>query len=126
VALIASFYLRKWIGRRTWRLFHYVTYLAFTLALVHGLMAGTDSRLPAMQILYYGTGLSIIFFTSYRVLTIKTDARRNTSSQPGSVNRRRDATQLATAPLQNDTTQRRYPVAAARGQTGKAQEDSVL
>ncbi|MBK8050487.1 MAG: hypothetical protein IPK16_27325 [Anaerolineales bacterium] len=126
MALIASFYLRKWIGRRAWRLFHYATYLAFTLALVHGLLAGTDSRLPAMQILYYGTGLSIVFFTCYRVLTIKADVRRKASSQPGSVNLRRDASQLATAPVVSNSAQQRFQTATARRQTGEAPGDSVL
>ena len=41
--VIGSFYLRRRIGQRTWRTLHYVTFLAFLGATVHGVMAGTDS-----------------------------------------------------------------------------------
>lgn len=126
VALIASFYLRKWIGRRTWRLFHYMTYLAFILALVHGLMAGTDSTHPAMQVLYYGTGLSIVFFTCYRVLTMKGETRRKHSSVADRADMRRDAIQATTAPALNDVTQQRAQAAMARRRASNVSGDSVL
>ena len=71
VALIASFYLRTVVSRRVWRTFHYLTYLAFLLALVHGLMAGTDSRQPAVYWMYITSGATLLFATIYRVLTAR-------------------------------------------------------
>lgn len=71
VALIASFYLRSRIGRRVWRLFHYTTYLAFILALAHGIQAGTDSSQPMVMGMYVATGASLLFATFYRILTVK-------------------------------------------------------
>lgn len=71
-ALIASFYLRTVVSRRVWRAFHYVTYLAFLLALVHGLMAGTDTTQPAVYGMYVATGATLLFATIYRVLTART------------------------------------------------------
>ena len=71
VALIASFYLRAVVSRRVWRAFHYVTYLAFLLALVHGLMAGTDTAQPAVYWRYVATGATLLFATIYRVLTAR-------------------------------------------------------
>jgi predicted ferric reductase len=83
IALIASFYLRGLISRRAWRTFHYLTYLAFVLALVHGLMAGTDSSQPAVYWMYVATGATLLFATLYRVLTVtgsrSTPARQTTA-----------------------------------------------
>jgi predicted ferric reductase len=76
-ALVASFYVKRWIGRRTWRLFHYTTYLAFTLALVHGMMAGTDSTSPVVRWMYLLTGAALVFATLVRVLTIKRSTPRS-------------------------------------------------
>ncbi|GIK72636.1 MAG: hypothetical protein BroJett021_16240 [Chloroflexota bacterium] len=69
IALIASFYLRSLISRRVWRALHYLTYLAFVLALVHGLMAGTDTTQPAVYWMYVATGGTLLFATLYRILT---------------------------------------------------------
>ncbi len=41
--VVGSFYVRRQIGQRAWRTLHYVTFLAFVGATVHGVMAGTDS-----------------------------------------------------------------------------------
>ena len=39
----ASFYVRRRIGQRTWRTFHYPTFLVFVGVTVHGIAAGSDS-----------------------------------------------------------------------------------
>lgn len=70
-ALAASFYLRRWINRRTWRLLHYATYLVFGLALAHGIMAGTDSSAPGVRWLYVTTGAALLFATLLRILTVR-------------------------------------------------------
>ena len=69
-ALAASFYLRRWIGRRTWRTLHYATYGVFALALAHGLMAGTDSTLPLVRWMYVATGASLLFVTLVRIFSL--------------------------------------------------------
>jgi len=69
--MTGSFYIRKQIGQRTWRLLHYLTFITYLLALGHGLMAGTDSSLPAMKLLYGGTGLGVLFLIYYRLLALK-------------------------------------------------------
>lgn len=68
VALIASFYVRKRIGQKTWRALHYASYLAFLIALLHGVMAGSDSGATAMRALYFGTGGLSVFLLLYRLL----------------------------------------------------------
>jgi predicted ferric reductase len=62
-----SFYIRKWIGKRTWRLLHYGSFGLFFLALAHGLFSGPDSEALWAQGLYWFTGLSLLFLTLYRV-----------------------------------------------------------
>ena len=63
-----SFYLRRQIGLRAWRLLHYGSFAVFLLATAHGLAAGTDSDTPLMRGLYLFTGGSVVFLTCYRVL----------------------------------------------------------
>jgi hypothetical protein len=41
---------------------------AFLLALVHGLLSGTDSAQPLIQWLYWATGGSVFFLALYRGL----------------------------------------------------------
>jgi predicted ferric reductase len=71
VILTASFYLRKQIGQKTWRALHYLTFAGYMLALLHGLMAGTDTALPVIKLMYLGTGFTVLFLTYYRLFTLK-------------------------------------------------------
>ena len=63
-----TFYIRRWIGQKTFRLIHLASYLAFIGAALHGLFAGTDSPLPMVQVMYLLTSLSVIFLTAYRIV----------------------------------------------------------
>ena len=76
VALIASFYMRKWIGQKTWRTFHYTAYLGFLISLLHGLMAGSDSDTTVMQIIYLVTGGIAIFMVLFRMLAYSPRVQR--------------------------------------------------
>ena len=69
LALIVSFYIRKKIGQKVWRVFHYTTYLAFLTALLHGVMAGSDSGTLGMRVLYLVTGGISLFLVYYRMLS---------------------------------------------------------
>ena len=68
IALIASFYVRKRIGQKAWRALHYASYVAFLMALLHGIMAGSDTGTPAMTILYWVTAGLSVFLIYYRLL----------------------------------------------------------
>ncbi len=72
-----TFYIRRWIGQKTFRLIHLVSYIAFIAAALHGLFAGTDSPLPTVQGMYLLTTLSVIFLTVYRIVTSKRLARQS-------------------------------------------------
>ena len=63
-----TFYIRKWIGKKTFRVIHLLSYLAFIGAALHGLFAGTDSPLPTVQAMYIVTTLTVVFLTAYRIV----------------------------------------------------------
>lgn len=66
-----TFYIRKRIGIRAWHLVHFAGYAAFALALLHGLLSGTDSPEPWAQALYWLAGTTALFLTAYRLFTTK-------------------------------------------------------
>ncbi len=63
-----SFYVRSFIGRNAWRAIHLASFLLFSLALAHGISAGSDSGSGWAQAIYWSTGGSLLFLTIYRVL----------------------------------------------------------
>jgi predicted ferric reductase len=71
-----SFYVRKRLGNRTWRLIHYLSFLMFALALLHGIFAGTDTTVLAIRAFYWVTGVSLLFLFVYRVLVTKFAAKK--------------------------------------------------
>ncbi len=64
-----SFYVKKRLGHRAWRMLHYLTFATFALALYHGVFAGTDSGLTWMRWLYIAAFWSVFSLTVYRVVT---------------------------------------------------------
>jgi len=64
----ASFSLRKRIGTRNWRRLHWVTYVVFALATVHGLAAGTDSGTTWALALYGAATGAVLAATAWRAL----------------------------------------------------------
>lgn len=60
-----TFYMRSKIGMKTFRSIHMLSLLGYVGVTLHGLYAGTDSPLLAMQVHYKGTALVVIFLTVY-------------------------------------------------------------
>ena len=48
VAIAVTSLLRRWIGRRIWRLVHWTAYVSWPVAVVHGLGTGSDAQAPWM------------------------------------------------------------------------------
>lgn len=67
--LIASFHVRRHIGGRVWRRLHYASFVAFWLAVAHGLLLGTERTTVWANVVYLTTASVVTFLTSYRVLT---------------------------------------------------------
>jgi len=68
VLTTVTFYLVERIGYRAFHRIHIATYVAFVASLLHSIVAGTDT--PAMAPVYLATGLVVLFFTAYRVLSM--------------------------------------------------------
>ena len=79
VAIVTgSFYVRRQIGQRGWRLIHYLTFLGFIGVTVHGIASGSDSSASWARWAYIGPSVAVVFFVAYRVVV--TFAGRRTSS----------------------------------------------
>ena len=77
-----TFYVRRWIGTRTWRLMHRFTILAYLLAVIHAVGAGTDARSPWMLALLTAITAPVVFLFAYRVLP--SGSSRRVPSRPAS------------------------------------------
>jgi DMSO/TMAO reductase YedYZ heme-binding membrane subunit len=55
----ASFSWRRRIGPKTWRKVHYLSFFVFAAALLHGLLAGSDSGAPGTQALYVSSATAV-------------------------------------------------------------------
>jgi len=91
-----SFYVRRRIGHRTWRLLHYTSFGVYLLVTAHGMLAGTDSSTPAVLVMYAATGIAIYFLTVYRLLASAGQPRRAAFKQV--VMNPRSASDVANAP----------------------------
>lgn len=60
-----TFYLRKWIGMKTFRYIHYTSLIAYLGAVIHALLSGTDSSLPVVIFIYISTASMVVFLTVY-------------------------------------------------------------
>lgn len=69
VPVTLSYYVRDAIGRRTWRLLHYLNFGIFVLALTHGLFSGTDTIWIPLRLAYWGAFIAVLGLTLYRILT---------------------------------------------------------
>lgn len=72
-----SFYVRKQIGQKTWRLLHYISFVMYFFALVHGIASGTDTLLPWAQNYYWVSAGSLLFLLVYRVLASFSKKKKN-------------------------------------------------
>jgi methionine sulfoxide reductase heme-binding subunit len=64
-----SFDLKQWLGPKFWRVTHMLSYPLLALALVHGVLAGTDTGSLGTQVFYYGCGFLVTTLTIFRILT---------------------------------------------------------
>ena len=56
------------IGQRAWRAIHYAGFGAWGLALVHGLMAGSDAQATWVLWVYASSAVAVGSLLAYRVL----------------------------------------------------------
>jgi sulfoxide reductase heme-binding subunit YedZ len=66
--LAGSFYVRRWIGAKTWRRLHRWTLAVYVLALVHVIGAGTDGASSWMLALLTVLAAPVVLGLTYRLL----------------------------------------------------------
>ncbi len=66
-----SFYVRRQISQKVWRLIHFASFAMFILAMAHGIFSGTDSSALPVQIMYLVAAASTTFLTIYRILATR-------------------------------------------------------
>lgn len=69
VFVMVASWLRKKIGTKWWRRTHLFAVPTFTLSMVHGVFAGTDTARPWMWWTYVVTGVAVLFLVIVRGLT---------------------------------------------------------
>jgi len=68
VLLLFSSWLRRLLPYHLWRSLHYISFAAFALVTVHGLLAGSDAGEPWMRGVYGFAASTIAFLTVARAL----------------------------------------------------------
>lgn len=79
-----SFYLRKRLGYRAWRMLHYVSFAAFVLLTAHGILAGTDTSQPAVLSMYVAASITVYFLLVVRIFSAVRAAKTVTHVTPKS------------------------------------------
>jgi predicted ferric reductase len=75
-ALYGSFWLRRLVGYRTWRVLHYGSFVAFTLATLHGILSGADSGMAWMIAVYAVAVATVLALLVYRLAGRRQPAAR--------------------------------------------------
>ena len=111
VAIVTgSFYVRRRIGQRAWRLIHYLTFLGFAGVTAHGITSGSDTAASWATWSYLVPVAAVVFLSVYRLVTGV--AERRAEPRPGLVPSARPDTAGRRAPP--------HPIVMAAPRTGLA------
>lgn len=100
--VLLSFYVRKRIGSRAWRAVHYLSFVAFVGATVHGLMAGSDTSAGWVYAGYLTLTAIVVFLTTYRVV-LALGSRSDEQSAPTPAGRARTTARPGMVPAAQRT-----------------------
>ena len=73
--VVLSFYVRRFIGQKIWRLIHFINFVTYIMGFLHALMSGTDSTTGWARGYFWISGLSIIALLIYRIYDSKWKGR---------------------------------------------------
>ncbi len=96
VIVAFSFYVRRHIGHKTWRLIHYISFPVYLMGLFHGITSGTDASTVWATLYYWISAGSLLFLLIYRLLVATLE--RSTAVQKHTPVRRPDITVNEQAP----------------------------
>ena len=83
ILVTVTFYIRRRIGMRTFRVIHVLSLVAYLGATLHGFYAGTDTTLLSVQLLYKGSFLVTVFLLSYWLIRMLQNRSRQSVVNPG-------------------------------------------
>lgn len=63
-----SFYARTWISHGAWRTIHHLSFGVFAAALLHGVLAGTDTSNPIVVALYVACTAIVLLLMAVRLI----------------------------------------------------------
>ncbi len=75
VALVITSMVRMRIGHRTWRRLHWMAYVCWPVALVHGLGIGTDTKSIVVYVFTLACIASVMAIATWRFVTSRMRAR---------------------------------------------------
>jgi methionine sulfoxide reductase heme-binding subunit len=87
VVVLTSSWTRKHLNIKLWRRLHLLAVPAFTLSMVHGIFAGSDTARPWMWWIYVATGGVALFLLVLRGLTVGLRPARAAHSAAAGVGR---------------------------------------
>ena len=64
-----TFYVRRWIGQKTFRAIHLFSFVAYIAVTLHSIFAGTDSTLGSAQLIYAGSALVVVILSVHYFMT---------------------------------------------------------
>lgn len=67
--VFGSFWLRRHVGQRTWRVVHVLAFPTFGLVTLHGMLAGSDSGSAWMRLVYLASTGLVLWLVVYRLVT---------------------------------------------------------
>lgn len=88
--LTLSFYARRFIGQRGFRLLHYISFGVFAMVTLHGVYGGTDTG--ALWWLYSASLLAVVMLTTLRIVS-----KRRSRKPKANAARAASAYEIATA-----------------------------
>ncbi len=62
-----SFVFKKWLGQKTWKRLHYMSYGVYFMSTLHGLFAGSDSEILGFKVMIALGILVVILLTGARI-----------------------------------------------------------
>jgi methionine sulfoxide reductase heme-binding subunit len=77
-----TFYIRSRIGMKAFKTIHYFSLVSYLGVVIHSFVSGTDSSLPAVQIMYISTFLVVVFFTAYWIINGVRQSKRKSMPAP--------------------------------------------
>jgi hypothetical protein len=92
-----SFYVKRFIGQKAWRSLHFGAFGVFVASTAHGVMAGSDSRHPAVLALYLASGIAVLVLVAARVVLAGDKGRPPAAARPAAPSERHRAGETVSA-----------------------------